>query len=110
MSSHKLDPGYELQGLRNGTAASHCKPKPQLNSASKATARKPRFVNKPSLSMSDYKKFKFISNIKNIYKFSDFLGSGAFGQVRKCVHIDTGSEFAIKIMRKEMVKKRKIYV
>ena len=60
--------------------------------------------------MSDYKKFKYISNIKSIYKFSDFLGSGAFGQVRKCVHIDTGNEFAIKVMRKEMVKKRKIYV
>lgn len=105
MSSQKLDPGYELQGLRNATGASDCKPK--LNSAAKAhTARKPRFVNKPELSMNDYKKFKFIQNIKNIYKFSDFLGSGAFGQVRKCVHIDTGNEFAIKIMRKEMVKKR----
>lgn len=60
--------------------------------------------------MSDYKKFKYIENIESKYEFSDFLGSGAFGQVRKGVNIDTKNEFAIKIMKKEMVKKRRIYV
>jgi serine/threonine protein kinase len=60
--------------------------------------------------MHEYKKFKHIENIDSKYKIGGFLGSGAFGQVRKCTRLDTGNEFAIKIMKKEMVKKRKIYV
>ena len=39
----------------------------------------------------------------------DFLGSGAFGEVRKCKHTDTGSEFAIKVMKKTMIDKRKVF-
>lgn len=62
------------------------------------------------LTMSDYKRFKATSDVESKYKLGSFLGSGAFGQVRRCTHIDTGNEFAIKIMKKEMVKKRKIYL
>lgn len=62
------------------------------------------------LSMNDYKKFKSIDNIEQKYTLGGFLGSGAFGQVRKCTHIDTGNEFAIKVMQKDMVQKRKIYL
>lgn len=60
--------------------------------------------------MNDYKKFKMINSIESKYKLGSNLGAGAFGQVRRCVHIDTGNEFAIKVMKKEMVRKRKIYV
>ena len=62
------------------------------------------------LSMNDYKKFKMINSIETKYKLGANLGAGAFGQVRRCVHLDTGNEFAIKVMKKEMVRKRKIYV
>ena len=48
--------------------------------------------------MMDYKQFKRIDDISKKYRMGGFLGSGAFGKVRKCVHIDTGSEFALKIM------------
>jgi len=60
--------------------------------------------------MNDYKRFKRVENIEDKYTLGDFLGSGAFGQVRKCTRVDTGNEFAIKIMKKEMVRKRKIYI
>lgn len=60
--------------------------------------------------MSDYKRFKATNDVESKYKLGAHLGSGAFGQVRRCTHIDTGNEFAIKIMKKEMVKKRKIYL
>jgi len=60
--------------------------------------------------MNDYKKFKTIQSLESIYKLGGFLGSGAFGQVRRCTRLDTGNEFAIKIMKKEMVRKRKVYV
>tara|TARA_B110001450_G_C17517830_1_gene439263 strand:+ start:595 stop:891 length:297 start_codon:yes stop_codon:yes gene_type:complete len=39
----------------------------------------------------------------------DFLGSGAFGEVRKCRLNDTGAEFAIKVMKKTMIDKRKVF-
>jgi hypothetical protein len=53
--------------------------------------------------MNDYKRFKFIDDIESRYKLGLFLGKGAFGMVLRCVHIDSGSEFAIKIMEKKMV-------
>lgn len=62
------------------------------------------------LTMHDYKKFKLIKSIDTKYRIGAVLGTGAFGQVRRCTHLDTGTEFAIKIMKKEMVYKRKIYV
>lgn len=60
--------------------------------------------------MNDYKRFKFIDNIENRYQLGAFLGKGAFGMVLRCIHIDSGSEFAIKIMEKKMVAQRKVYV
>lgn len=54
--------------------------------------------------MHDYKKFKMINSIESKYQIGETLGQGAFGQVKRCVHIDTGSEFAIKIMQKTMIR------
>jgi serine/threonine protein kinase len=62
------------------------------------------------LTMHDYKKFKLVGSIESKYKFGSILGQGAFGQVKRCTHLDTGNEFAIKIMKKTMIQKRKIYV
>lgn len=62
------------------------------------------------LTMHDYKKFKLVNSIESKYEIGEVLGSGAFGEVKRCTHIDTGNEFAIKIMQKHMIRKRKIYV
>ena len=52
------------------------------------------------LTMHDYKKFKQVNSIESKYMIGSTLGQGAFGQVKRCTHIDTGNEFAIKIMQK----------
>jgi calcium-dependent protein kinase len=39
-------------------------------------------------------------NPKKFYKFEKFLGSGAFGEVRKCVDKKTKTVYAVKILRK----------
>lgn len=58
---------------------------------------------KKTLSMYDYKKFKRIENISKKYAFGEHLGMGSFGKVQRCQHIDSGSEFAIKIINKELI-------
>ena len=80
-----------------------------LNSAGKPSHRK-RFVKKPSLTMNDYKEFKYVENILQKYEMGEFLGKGAFGEVRKCKHTDTGMEFAIKTMKKVMINERKVFL
>ena len=54
--------------------------------------------------MNDYKQFKYIESIQEKYKFGDELGKGAFGKVLRCKHLDSGSDFAIKIMEKKMIR------
>ena len=60
--------------------------------------------------MNDFKRFKFIPDISKRYEFGSFLGSGAFGVVRRCTYIDTGKEFAVKILDKKKIKERKVYL
>jgi serine/threonine protein kinase len=60
--------------------------------------------------MNDYKQFKYIESIQEKYQFGDELGKGAFGKVLRCKHLDSGSDFAIKIMEKKMIRQRKVYV
>jgi hypothetical protein len=40
-------------------------------------------------------------DIRKDYTISDILGSGAYGEVRKCINKMTGLERAVKIIRKE---------
>ena len=44
--------------------------------------------------------------IEQEYKIHDILGSGAYGEVRKCVHKKLGVERAVKIIQKEQMSKR----
>ena len=53
--------------------------------------------------MYDFKKFKHIENIQTKYQLGDHLGMGSFGKVQRCQHIDSGSEFAMKIINKELI-------
>lgn len=53
--------------------------------------------------MYDYKKFKRIEDISAKYRLGEHLGMGSFGKVQRCQHIDSGSEFAIKIINKELI-------
>jgi serine/threonine protein kinase len=40
-------------------------------------------------------------NIKDDYIFSDILGTGAFGEVRKCINKKSGMVRAVKIIKKK---------
>ena len=37
------------------------------------------------------------------YELGAHLGIGSFGEVRRCRHKDSGSEFAIKIINKNLI-------
>ena len=58
--------------------------------------------------MNDFKAFKFMKDISERYKFGKQLGQGAFGIVRVCTHIITGSDFAVKIIDKKKIMKNKV--
>ncbi len=38
--------------------------------------------------------------LRDYYRIGKLLGSGAFGEVRMCVHRDTGAARAVKVLRK----------
>ena len=38
--------------------------------------------------------------LRDFYRIGKLLGSGAFGEVRMCVHRDTGATRAVKVLRK----------
>jgi serine/threonine protein kinase len=69
-----------------------------------------KLQKKKTLSIYDYKKFKFMKNIEQRYSFGKTLGQGAFGLVRYCTLKASGTQFAIKIMTKKQIEKHKIYV
>lgn len=53
-----------------------------------------------TMGITDYRQFKKIKNIESRYTFGRTIGQGAFGIVRICLHISSGTKFAIKIMKK----------
>ena len=55
-------------------------------------------VNKASF-VFDHLKNK--DDIRKDYTVNDILGSGAFGEVRKCTHKKTGAQRAVKIIKKD---------
>lgn len=44
------------------------------------------------------------ADIYNEYEIGEFLGSGKYGEVRKCTHKETGRKVAIKILNKQKMK------
>jgi len=44
--------------------------------------------------------------LKDFYKIGKLIGSGAFGDVRVCLHIETDQQRAIKIMQKSNMTKQ----
>ena len=38
--------------------------------------------------------------LRDFYRIGKLLGSGAFGEVRMCVHRETGAARAVKVLRK----------
>ena len=46
------------------------------------------------------------SDVKEDYKIGDVLGSGALGEVRRCVHIRQKTKRAVKIILKDTVDKQ----
>lgn len=58
--------------------------------------------------MNDFKAFKFMKDISSRYQFGKTLGKGAYGIVKTCKHIDSGNQFAVKIITKEKIQEHKI--
>lgn len=113
-----LLPLRDQGGLRSPTAFPLTERKNQLCSVQERPAEPSKAVQftpnqlksqsamkvRRTLSMNDYKQFKFIEDIQEKYEFGDELGKGAFGKVLRCKHRDSGSQFAIKIMEKKMIR------
>ena len=95
------DDSEELSSLLNGVDRSRRRGETKSQSAVKY---------RRTLSMNDYKQFKYIDQIQQKYQFGEELGKGAFGKVLRCKHLGSGSDFAIKIMEKKMIRQRKVYV
>jgi calcium-dependent protein kinase len=38
--------------------------------------------------------------LRDFYRIGKVLGNGAFGEVRMCIHRDTGAQRAVKVLRK----------
>jgi len=84
---------------------SFVEPEPKTEMKLTTTAKKAK-----PLTMNDYKRFKKIEAVDQKYILGARLGRGAFGEVRKCKHRETGNDFAIKVMKKAEIRARKIYV
>ena len=56
------------------------------------------------------KGFKEITSLKDHYELGDNLAKGAFGAVFHAKHAQTGTETAIKIVKKEKIQEREIHV
>ena len=66
-------------------------------------------AKKRSLTMGDFKSFKFSADIEGKYSFGEVLGQGNFGVVRQCVHRDSSKTVAIKTISKSLIQTKKIY-
>jgi tRNA A-37 threonylcarbamoyl transferase component Bud32 len=44
--------------------------------------------------------------IEDLYDFSDIIGRGGFGVVKKCIEKETGKEYAVKIINKKKLKEK----
>lgn len=62
------------------------------------------------ISFRNYKGFKQIDKIKDVYKFGKELGSGSFGSVHQCVHKTSKREVAVKVIKKKKIQEHKIYL
>ena len=41
-----------------------------------------------------------LNGVKEVYKFTEIIGKGSFGTVRRAIHRDSGEQVAIKVMKK----------
>ena len=58
---------------------------------------------------NDYRGFKRIKDIKDLYKLGDVLGKGTFGEVRKADHIKAKFVCAVKAIDKVMLLNNQVY-
>ena len=48
------------------------------------------------------------ARIQDDYTIKDVLGSGAYGEVRKCIHLRTKETRAVKIINKSLMKSKEL--
>jgi serine/threonine protein kinase len=58
---------------------------------------------------NDYRGFKRIKDIKDLYKLGDVLGKGTFGEVRKADHIKAKFVCAVKAIDKVKLRNNQVY-
>jgi serine/threonine protein kinase len=58
---------------------------------------------------NDYRGFKKIKDIKDIYRLGDVLGKGTFGEVRRADHIKAKFVCAVKVIDKIKLKNNQVY-
>lgn len=51
---------------------------------------------------------KKVGKIRDFYRIGKVLGSGAFGEVRLCLHKDTQSQRAVKVLRKNLLDEKEM--
>ena len=67
---------------------------------------KPIKIVEPTTNVNDivFKGANFVTQnagkLRDFYRIGKLLGSGAFGEVRMCVHRDSGATRAVKVMKK----------
>lgn len=62
-----------------------------------------------TLSFKDYKGFKTVDEIKELYEFKKELGSGSFATVYHAINKLTEREVAIKVLKKSLMQKHPVY-
>ena len=74
-------------------------------SATEMTQEEPSKIEiKSQLSFKDYKGFKEVNNIRDIYKMGKELGAGSFGAVSLATQKATGRKVAIKVVSKQKLE------
>lgn len=62
-----------------------------------------------TMSFKDYKGFKTVDEISQLYEFKQELGSGSFATVFNAINKLTEREVAIKVLNKSLMEKHPIY-
>jgi serine/threonine protein kinase len=64
---------------------------------------------KKGFTIKDFKEFKKVKNIEELYRIDKFLGKGTFGEVKRAINIKAGFTCAIKIIDKARLEENQVY-
>ena len=50
------------------------------------------------------------NKVVNEFYFLDTIGKGAYSKVKKCINLNTNKEYAVKILNKRLLRKKKNHI